>query len=813
LKIDGGFLQDIDQFDALFFNISGSEATYMDPQQRLFLQEAWKALEDAGYAGTRIEGRRCGVYVGGAQSDYRQLFPQEVPAQAFWGNLSSIIPARIAYFMDLQGPALAVDTACSSSLVAIHLACQALWQGDCEVALAGGVFLNVTPDLYVLANTAGMLSPTGRCHTFDSRADGFAPGEGVGVLMLKPLAAALADGDPIHGVIRGIGINQDGATNGITAPSAKSQARLEREIYDRFQIKPEQITLVEAHGTGTILGDPIEFNALKNAFRHDTARKHYCALGSIKTNIGHAQLAAGVAGVIKVLLAMRHCQIPASLHFQHCNPNIDLEDSPFYVNTTLKAWDVPEGQPRLAAVSSFGASGTNAHIVLQEAPARAARPPAKPAYLLALSARSEAQVRQQIEQLRAFCRHHPETDCGNLSRTLLLGRRHFKHRLACVFGTLDELSGALETWLNSGKAPQVYSAALNDGEQRTQSSLKNYGNQCIEDSLHASGSHYRELLATIADLYIHGYALNFERLFQGAGYTMLSLPTYPFAQQRYWVKAASAVCWADEGSPTYNDATGLRKPTLNPIYTNLKAQPSALMTFEEYWAEAAIATDATLRINTLACVVGNAAVIPLLRQAFAQCAPHLRLFFIAPAPIEPAGDILCADDAPAYQHALADILAQTGNLDALVYLADAQDARDYAPLVSLLQALGAAGFTNVRVLLAARLPETLERCYAEAWIGLARSLKLALPKLQCATLYAKRRWQGGCALSGKKCATPHWKAAVIKVASVRCCASAKHLCNRRPAVSNAAAFILFLAAVAVWALCWRVIWRSNIRPG
>ncbi|QMU78254.1 methyltransferase [Streptacidiphilus sp. PB12-B1b] len=306
----GSFIDGIDRFDPSFFNISGVEAVYMDPQQRLFLEESWKALEDAGHAGSDTRGRRVGVYVGCQESGYAQLFGAEAPPQSMWGNALSAMPARISYHLDLQGPAIAVDTACSSSLVAIHLACQGLWGGETEMALAGGVSVQCTPQFYLLAGRAGMLSPSGRCHTFDDRADGFVPGEGVGVLVLKRLSDALADGDHIRGVISGSGINQDGASNGITAPSAASQERLETSVYDAFGIRPDDIQMVEAHGTGTKLGDPIEYQALKRSFRRYTDRRDYCALGSVKSNLGHTVTAAGVAGAVKVLLSLEHRSIP-----------------------------------------------------------------------------------------------------------------------------------------------------------------------------------------------------------------------------------------------------------------------------------------------------------------------------------------------------------------------------------------------------------------------------------------------------------------------------------------------------------------------
>ncbi|MGC1468323.1 MAG: beta-ketoacyl synthase N-terminal-like domain-containing protein, partial [Sphingorhabdus sp.] len=452
----GGFLEGIGQFDALFFNISGLEASHMDPQQRLFMQEAWKALEDAGYVGTAIAGRRCGVYAGYNGGDYQFLSSGPVPAQALWGSATSLVSARIAYYLDLQGPAITIDTACSSSLVAIHLASQALRTGEVDLALAGGVFVQCTPGLFLGGERAGMLSASGRCYTFDDRADGFAPGEGVGAVVLKRLEAAQADGDHVYGVILGSGINQDGATNGITAPSAVSQERLEREVYERYGIDPDGIQLVEAHGTGTKLGDPIEFHALSNAFRKDTMREGYCALGSIKSNIGHTTAASGVAGVLKVLLCLKHGQIAPSVNFEAGNRHIAFAGSPFYVPTRLAAWEVPAGRTRRAAVSSFGLSGTNAHVVIGQSPVVERRTQARAGYLVVLSARSGEQLREQAERLVAHVEADAEVDCGNLAYTLLVGRKHFEYRLACVVRNRGEVVQRLRKWLKRGKAPQVH---------------------------------------------------------------------------------------------------------------------------------------------------------------------------------------------------------------------------------------------------------------------------------------------------------------------------------------------------------------------
>ncbi|AUM64933.1 polyketide synthase [Brevibacillus laterosporus] len=563
----GSFVDRIDQFDPLFFNISGVEAMYMDPQQRIFLEESWKALEDAGYAGAGVQGKKCGVYVGCSGKDYQNLFDTKPPATSFWGNAASIIPARIAYYLDLQGPAIAVDTACSSSLVAIHLACQSLWTKEIEMALAGGVFLQSTPAFYLESNRAGMLSPAGRCHTFDERADGFVPGEGAGVIILKRLSDAIADRDHIYGVIRGSGVNQDGSTNGITAPSAKSQERLEREVYDTFNIQPRHIQMIEAHGTGTKLGDPIEFQALTRAFTKYTDEKNYCAIGSIKSNLGHLAFAAGVTGIIKILLSLQHKQIPPTLHFQKGNPNIEFEDSPFYVNTALTEWTAEPNKKRCAAISSFGFSGTNAHMVIEEAPRRQLTSSPKSGYLLTLSARTQDQLKQQVEQIIQYCEKAEQIHYGDMSYTLLLGRKHFNHRLAFVVHERNELVQVLKRWLEKGKAPDVYTSIVNKNEQREQIALKRYGNECLRNiNGDMTANEYMEQLSILASLYTQGYELDFEHLFEEDHFARIPLPTYPFAKEFYWVPEREEDANGDENKACQGLSNEM--PSLVPPHTS-----------------------------------------------------------------------------------------------------------------------------------------------------------------------------------------------------------------------------------------------------
>ncbi|MFF2945451.1 SDR family NAD(P)-dependent oxidoreductase [Streptomyces niveus] len=443
-----------------------------------------------------------------------------------------MVAGRVSYFLDLNGPAIAVDTSCSSSLVAIDLACKDLWSGETSMALAGGVFVQTSPRLYDLAERAGMLSPSGDCRAFDHRADGFVPGEGVGVLVLKRLDDALADGDHIHGVIRGCGTNHDGATNGLTAPSSVSQERLLREVYDGFGIDVGTIQAVEAHGTGTRLGDPIEFEALTRAFRSGTNRIGYCALGSVKTNLGHTQFAAGVAGVFKILLGMRHEQIPASLHFERAGEAIPFDGSPFYPSTVAHRWEASPGIPRRGAVSSFGASGTNAHVVLEEAPAvprvRVPRPP----YLVVLSARSREQLEEQATRLAAHCRRATELDCGDVAYTLVVGREHFTERFACVVRDLTELVQVLEEGVDGPRA-YLDSATSGVGSDDLRGGQEILSRPPVQAG-DGANSGRRADLETLATLYVRGAPLAYARMFPEGGQRRVPLPTYPFARERHW---------------------------------------------------------------------------------------------------------------------------------------------------------------------------------------------------------------------------------------------------------------------------------------
>lgn len=543
----GGFLEDIDCFDHKFFNISPREALAMDPQQRLFLQVAWSALEDAGLSDNRLANTKCGVFVGCSQGDYRRRVNATLAPDAytFMGNSGAILAARISYFLDLKGPSLAIDTACSSSLVAIHTACESILAGTCDLAIAGGVTVLTTEEFFVMASKAGMLSATGRCRTFADQADGFVPGEGVGAIILKSLSAALADGDPIHGIIKGIGVNQDGRTNGITAPSAPAQTTLECEVYAKSGIDPLTINYIETHGTGTKLGDPIEVAALTDAFRTYTDKKNYCALGSVKTNIGHSLMAAGIASVIKVLLALKHKQTPPSLHCDQENRHIDFKNSPFYVNTALTPWQCANDQPRRAAISSFGFSGTNCHMIIEEpgVSANASLPAANPSQLIVLSAKNEAALKHKIGDLAVWLEDQgSRCQLADIANTLLLGRSHFSWRGAMVVNSIAELAQQLSRIHTEDDVDGFLQTPDNGAHRPAEPALTTFGKSLLHQFANAEvlADSRDEYLLALADLFVKGYQLDWQQLCNSVDYRLLAMPTYPFANARFWAATTTA---------------------------------------------------------------------------------------------------------------------------------------------------------------------------------------------------------------------------------------------------------------------------------
>jgi amino acid adenylation domain-containing protein len=448
-----GILSGIDQFDAAFFGYSPREAELIDPQQRIFLECAWEALEHAGLNPEDC-GRTVGVYAGLTMSGYLlnvlsnpKLMAATDPFQVFLGNGNDHLPTRISYKLNLNGPSINVQTACSTSLVAIHMACQGLLHGECDLALAGGISAGAQEKSGYLYRPEGISSPDGHCRVFDAQAQGTVFSSGAGIVVLKCLSEAIADNDTIHAVIKASAINNDGSLKvGYTAPGVTGQAEVIAMTHAMAEVDVESIGYVEAHGTGTALGDPIEITALTQAFRASTPAKGFCAVGSVKSNIGHLDTAAGVAGLIKTVLALKHRQIPPSLHFQKPNPGIDFENSPFYVNTRLSEWRT-NGSPRRAGVSSFGIGGTNAHVLLEEAPAPASHPETtgRPYELLLLSARTSSALDKVTADLLEHLKTTPENPLQDLTYTLQVGRKSFPHRRGLVCRDRAQAIQNLET--------------------------------------------------------------------------------------------------------------------------------------------------------------------------------------------------------------------------------------------------------------------------------------------------------------------------------------------------------------------------------
>jgi acyl transferase domain-containing protein/acyl carrier protein len=445
----GAVLEDIDLFDAAFFGFNPKEAEMTDPQHRLFLECAWEALENAGY-----DSRRCarvGVYGGASLNNYLSFnlnHDQIGSANSFQkliGNDKDFLTTRVSYKLNFTGPSLTVQTACSTSLVATSLACQSLLNYQCDLALAGGVSIRVPQKTGYLYQEGGILSPDGHCHAFDAKARGTIIGNGVGAIVLKRLADAITDGDCIYAVIKGAAINNDGSGKvGYTAPSVNGQAEVIAESLALAGVEPETITYIEAHGTGTALGDPIEITALSNVFRARTEKKGFCAIGSVKTNIGHLDAAAGIAGLIKTVLSLKHQLIPPSLNFEQPNPEIDFANSPFYVNTKLREWKTT-GTPRRAGLSSLGIGGTNAHVILEEASTLPASSSSRPWQLLMLSAKTDSALQTATQNLAKHLRQHSDLNLADVAYTLQVGRRVFDYRRVVVCQNSEDAIGAVET--------------------------------------------------------------------------------------------------------------------------------------------------------------------------------------------------------------------------------------------------------------------------------------------------------------------------------------------------------------------------------
>ncbi|MBX2796484.1 MAG: SDR family NAD(P)-dependent oxidoreductase, partial [Myxococcales bacterium] len=535
---DGGFLDDLDGFDAGFFGISPREAVMMDPQQRLLLEVTWEALERAGIAPADLVNTPTGVFVGISTNDYGMQAlardPGAIDAYTGTGNLFSVAAGRLSYVLGVQGPAMSVDTACSSSLVALHLACASLRSGESDLAVAAGVNALVSPELTIYFSKLRALSPDGRCKAFDAGANGYVRGEGCGSLVLQRLSDAERSGAPILAVVRGTAVNHDGRSNGLTAPNGPSQVTVIRQALSNAGVQPDEVGYVEAHGTGTSLGDPIEVGALGEVMAERSGEP--LQIGSLKSNIGHLEAAAGVASVIKAVQTLRHGQLPPSLHVQEPNPLVDWEALPVEVVREGRAWS----GPRVAGVSSFGISGTNAHVVLGEAPSPSAAelpaPTEQALVVLGLSARSEGALRSLAGRYAAHLRGHPEQTLAEVAYTAGVGRSHFEYRLAMIVGAREHAIDQLSAFAEFGEVPLQALEDVDLGEAW----------RALEQS--ADATDRREALQIIGRAYVGGATVSWERL--NAPQRRVVLPTYAFERTRHWHAPPASSRPSPAGPPT-----------------------------------------------------------------------------------------------------------------------------------------------------------------------------------------------------------------------------------------------------------------------
>lgn len=465
----GGFLDEIDHFDPQFFGIAPREAASLDPQQRLVLEVGWEALENAGQAPDKLAGSQTGVFMGITTNDYAQLVKQANPTDmdiySATGTAMNAAAGRLAYTLGLQGPCMAIDTACSSSLVAIHLAMQSLRNGECNMAIAGGVNATLAPENFVCFAGWGMMAPDGRCKTFDASANGFVRGEGCGIVVLKRLSDAQAQGDNILAVLRGSAVNQDGRSSGLTVPNGPAQQEVVRKALENAHVKASEIGYIEAHGTGTAIGDPIEVEALGAVLGQGRHKDQPLIIGSVKTNLGHLESAAGVAGLIKVILSLQHSTIPQHLHFQEPSSRIPWPEFPVIVPTEHIPWPAGQGR-RLAGVSAFGFSGTNAHIIIEEAPSRPVQTSEvdRPVHILSFSAKSETALRELAGRYASHLSEYP-AEPANVAFTSNSGRADLSHRAAVIAETAEEMRDQLASMASGQEALQIINGVVNTSEQ------------------------------------------------------------------------------------------------------------------------------------------------------------------------------------------------------------------------------------------------------------------------------------------------------------------------------------------------------------
>ncbi|CUB27899.1 Polyketide synthase PksL [Bacillus subtilis] len=602
----GGFINRVDQFDPLFFHISHKEAEMMDPQERIFLETAWHTFEDSGYTRDRLDGMRTGVFVGAMYGQY-QLFGAEETAKGNAVALSSFfssIANRVSYFFNFSGPSIALDTMCSSSLTAIHLACESIKRGESEIALAGGVNVSIHPNKYLWLSQGNFVSTEGLCRSFGEGGNGYVPGEGAGAVLLKPLHKAINDQDCIYGVIKGTAVNHGGKTNGFTVPNPNAQAELIAENFKKSGISPRSISYLEAHGTGTSLGDPIEIAGLTKAFEQFTDDKQFCAIGSVKSNIGHLESAAGIAALTKVLLQFKHRKLAPSIHSERLNTNINFENTPFYVQQKEEEWRKEAGiTHRRAAVSSFGAGGANAHIILEEYENHIAsvKNTGSGPYAAVLSARNEGRLREYARRLLQYTDQETAVSVADIAYTLQTCREPMEERIAFVASDLHELRGNLKLFCDEGIiGDNVYKGNVTKDYDK----VFVFHDRKMKEQFLKAVMEKRDV-SDLAKLWSYGVDIQWRNLYEDRPKARrVDLPLYPFAEESYWVPRVS-----DEKLSALQNKTVLH-PLLDSNESTLEQQYFKKTVMEkEIWLKDHVVKDKHILpaavFLEMACAAGN----------------------------------------------------------------------------------------------------------------------------------------------------------------------------------------------------------------
>ncbi len=576
----GGFLNDIDKFDPLFFNISPKEADLMDPQERLFLETVWHTVEDSGYTRYSLSDNKVGVFVGVMYGQYQLLGNQQSQYDDLLLPLPSYasIANRVSYYFNFRGPSMAVDTMCSSSLTAIHLACESIKRGETDVAIAGGVNLSLHPSKYIILSQLNLISSGEKSCSFGKGGDGYVPGEGVGAVLLKSINNAIKDQDCIYAVIKGSSLNHGGKANRYTVPNPNAQANLILDVLDKANVDPRTIGYIEAQAVGSALGDPIEITALAKSFGKYIKGKNYCPIGSIKSNIGHLEAASGIAGLTKLILQMKYKKLVPSINSENLNPNIDFENSPFYVQHQLEEWKQPfiDGKlyPRRAGISSFGATGANAHLILEEyanLDVRGERLGEEKENIIVLSAKNEDRLKEYAKKFLLFLDSNKNVSFDDVAYTLQIGREEMDERLAIVALNAKSLSESLRNFIENMIDPNVYYGNVKNPEKLLFDIMDGMNGKSLIKLLLENND-----VLKIANLWISGIEIDWKLLYKNNFPRRISLPTYSFEQKRCWLNSGNEV------KSNFDDKFSKIMSKLNELPTNEQIEEVLKQIISEY---------------------------------------------------------------------------------------------------------------------------------------------------------------------------------------------------------------------------------------